>query len=75
MKIYETSIINNVKEVSKGFWSCVSDKTRSRTTVSDLKDSVGQMINEDRQKADLLSDFFASVFVNAPEGPLPVFDN
>ena len=73
-KTYESSIIQNVKEDSKGFWSYVRDQTRSRTTVSDLKDTNGQMICEDKEKADLLKNFFASVFVNEPTGPLPVFD-
>ena len=41
--------------------------------MSDIKDSRGQMLSDDAQKADLLNDFFASVFVNEPTGQLPVF--
>ena len=50
------------------------EKTKSKTTVSDLKDPNGHIIHCDLEKADLLNTFFASVFVSEPPGKLPVFD-
>ena len=73
-KKFERSIIKNVKIDSKGFWGYVREKTKSRTTVADLKDSNGEIISCDSEKADLLNTFFASVFVNEPPGELPLFD-
>ena len=73
-KKFEKSIIQNVKTDSKGFWGYVREKTKSRTVVSDLKDSNGELVSSDSEKADLLNAFFASVFVNEPPGELPIFD-
>ena len=42
--------------------------------MADLKDSDGTLITGDEEKANLLNEFFASVFVNEPHGPLPLFD-
>ena len=73
-KKFEQSVIKNVKTDSKGFWGYVREKTKSKTTVSDLKDINGNMVCDDTEKADLLNTFFASVFVNEPTGELPIFD-
>ena len=70
----QASVIKNVKIDSKGFWGYVREKTKSKTTVSDLKDPNGHIIRCDLEKADLLNTFFASVFVSEPPGKLPVFD-
>ena len=45
------SIIQNVKTDSKGFWGYVREKTKSRTVVSDLKDSNGELVSSDSEKA------------------------
>ena len=71
---FESNIIKNVKEDSKGFWSYVRDKTKSRSVVSDLKNPDGEILQGDIEKADLLNDPFASVFISEPAGQLPVFD-
>ena len=73
-KKFEKSIKQNVKTDSKGFWGYVREKTKSRTVVSDLKYSNGELVSSDSEKADLLNAFFASVFVNEPPGELPIFD-
>ena len=65
-----TSITDN----SKDFWAYVRQKTKPQPGVSDLKDPQGHVVQDNKQKADLLNDFFASVFVQEPPGPLPVFD-
>ena len=73
-KKFEKSVIQNVKVDPKGFWGYVREKTKSKIMVSDLKDSEGEMVSGDLEKADLLNTFFASVFVNEPPGQLPLFD-
>ena len=73
-KKFEKSVIQNVKVDPKGFWGYVREKTKSKIMVSDLKDSKGEMVSGDLEKADLLNTFFASVFVNKPPGQLPLFD-
>ena len=39
----------------------VSQKTKAKSGVSDLKDSQGILIRDNEEKANLLNDFFASV--------------
>ena len=73
-KNFEQNIIKNVMSDPKGFWGYVRDKTKSRTTVSDLKNVNGNIVSDDTEKADLLNTFFASVFVNEPPDELPIFD-
>ena len=50
------------------------EKTKYRTTVSDLKDPNGHIIRCDSERADLFKYTFASVFASEPPGKLPVFD-
>ena len=71
---FEKHIVNDIKTNTKGFWSYVREQTNSRTKMADLKDRHGNLITDNKQKANLLNDFFASVFVNEPPGPLPIFD-
>ena len=71
---YEKNIVMNMKENLKDLWAYVRQKTKAKSGVSDLKDSTGLLIQDNEAKANLLNDFFASVFVKEPTGPLPVFD-
>ena len=63
-----------MKENPKDFWAYVRQKTKAKSGVSDLKDSHGILIQESEKKANLLNDFFASVFIKEPLGQLPIFD-
>lgn len=45
-----------------------------RPGISDLKDGGGNPVRDDLQKANLLNNFFASVFVTVPDGSVPLFD-
>ena len=42
--------------------------------MSDLKDESGQEVTDSKEKANLLNNLFASVFVNEPPSRLPIFD-
>ena len=64
----------NMKENPKDFWAYIRQKTKAKSGVSDLKDSQGVLIQDNEEKANLLNDFFASVFIKEPPGQLPIFD-
>ena len=64
----------NMKENPKDFWAYVQQKTKAKSGVSDLKDSQGVLIQDNEEEANLLNDFFASVFIKEPPGQLPIFD-
>ena len=70
-KQHEKTIANAVKENPKKFWKYVSEKSKKKSHIPDLKDSQGVKINSDKGKADALGKFFSSVMVLEPEGPLP----
>ena len=61
-KRYEKGVADLVKENPKAFWSYVNSKTRMRSGISDLKDENGTMCSGDADKANILNNFFASVF-------------
>ena len=71
---FEKRIINNMNTDSKGFWSYVKQQTKSKLGISDLKNERQEIITDSKDKANVLNDFFASVFVTEPPGPVPVFD-
>ena len=61
-KRYEQGIVETVKENPKAFWSYVNSKTKMKSGISDLKDENGELRSSDVDKANILSNFFASVF-------------
>ena len=71
---YEKNIVIDMKENPKDFWAYIRQKTKAKSGVSDLKDSQGVLIQDNEEKANLLNDSFASVFIKEPPGQLPIFD-
>ena len=63
----EQEIANNLKSNPKKFWSYVSQKTKRRETIPAIKREDGSFTQTALEKAEELSLFFKSVFVN--EGP------
>ena len=60
--MYEKNLANNIKKDSKSFYAYVRSKQRSKVKVGPLKDSTGNIISDSRVAADLLNEYFASVF-------------
>lgn len=75
-KKFKHSIAQNKQENPKTFWPYmyVRNKTKSRTGVADLKDKDGHTVPIDIEKANLLNDFFASVFTKEDTHQMSVFD-
>ena len=65
------SIADNVP---KTFRSYMRIKTKARTYVSDLKESDGNLVSEDTEKAIVLNSFFASVFTAETLNHIQIFD-
>ena len=72
---YEKAIAQDVKNNPKKFWKYVKTKTKSPCNIPDLylqEDDLDEgLATEDKDKADVLADFYSSVFTNEPSGAIP----
>ena len=59
---YEQRLASNIKTDCKSFYSYVNSKRRAKDRVGPLKDSAGKVLNNDRETAEVLNDYFSSVF-------------
>ena len=72
---YEKKIAETSKENQKPFWNYTKSKTKSRIGIADLKKEDGSKTSTDKEKAQLLNQFFKSVFTEEDDGALPNFDD
>ncbi|GAB0204697.1 mitochondrial enolase superfamily member 1 [Grus japonensis] len=60
--LIEISLARDIKDNKKSFYRYVSDKRRMRENVGPLQNETGDLVTQDMEKAEVLNDFFASVF-------------
>ena len=61
-KKYPKGTPEGVKTSPKSFRSHVKEETKSKSSNGDLKDANGAIKTEAQDKAEILNDFFSSVF-------------
>ncbi|WAR15881.1 hypothetical protein MAR_030475 [Mya arenaria] len=59
-KKYQKGVAEFSKTNPKAFWSYVKGETKSKTGIGDLVDKDGNQVTENKGKANVLNDFFAS---------------
>ncbi len=76
-KEIEKSIARHAKMQPKKFWSYIRKKSKTRAGIPDLTrlgaNGMTETATTDEEKANMLSDHFASVFTMEPDGPSPKF--
>ncbi|GAB0178377.1 mitochondrial enolase superfamily member 1 [Grus japonensis] len=60
--LIEISLARDVKDNKKSFYRYISDKRRTRQNVGPLRNETGDLVTQDMEKAEVLNDFFASIF-------------
>ena len=63
---YENKIIQDSKSNPKSFWSYVKKRSKKPGDVSSLVNLNGTLIVDDQENANLLNNYFLSVFVEEP---------
>ena len=72
---YERAIAANVKTNPKSFYKYARGKLKVLITVGNLKGRNGTVAQSDKEKAEALNNFFASVFTREDTSALPFFRN
>ncbi|GAB0189782.1 mitochondrial enolase superfamily member 1 [Grus japonensis] len=62
--LIELNMARDVKGNKKSFYRYVSDKRKTRGNVGPLWKETGDLVTQDMEKAEVLHDFFASVFTS-----------
>ena len=74
-KDYEKSIAKQIKSNPKKHWQYIKNKSKAKVGITNLltdpKDPKSKATDSDEEKAQVLSDYFSSVFVNEPKGSVP----
>ena len=74
-KSAEKKIAMESKTNPKAFWAYVKRQTKTDHSLQPLKTADGTMTVENEEKAELLNDFFASVFTNEDLNNVPDIDD
>jgi len=71
---FEEDIAENIKFDPKPFWRYTNSKLKSRPKLGDLVDEDGKLTSDDNKKAELLNNFFTSVFTQEDTSKIPKLD-
>ena len=72
---YQKGVAESSKTNPKSFWSFVKGETKSKSNIGDLKGNDGNIVTDNIDKANVLNDFFASVFTREGNSEIPNFDD
>jgi hypothetical protein len=74
-KLQEKIIAKSVKSNPKKFWAYAQSKSKSKIGISDLYKDGTKLTSTDTEKAEVLSDFFVSVFTNEDTENMPAIES
>ena len=68
------NLATKIKSDSKLFWSYERSKLKTKGKLGQLEIEDGTLTNDSQVKDEVLSTYFASVFVTEDQGAIPEFD-
>jgi len=68
---YEKKLATQSKDNSRPFYSYLKRKTKCRTSVGPIKDKNGKMVTDPKEMAEIINQYFNSVFNRDGDGPTP----
>lgn len=68
---YEKKLARQSKDNSRPFYAYLKRKTKSRASVGPIKDAQGNSVTDPKQMAEIINEYFSSVFNCEPAGPPP----
>ena len=70
-KKHEENIAKGCKEDPSKFWKYVNDRCKTNVGISSLRDKDGNLKTSDKERADILNEFFTSVFLKEDMTNIP----
>ena len=70
-KNFEKKLSENLKEDTKSFWGYTNSGVKVKIPVGELERQDGTVASNDQEKADVLNDFFTSVFTEEDQSHIP----
>ena len=74
-KQFEMKLAAEAKSNPKAIWKYINSKTKTRVGVSELNtdpaDPTSKLTTSDKEKTEVLGQFFSSVFTTEPDGDIP----
>ena len=71
---FEYNLAEGIKDNPKSFYSYVRSKQKTKDVVGPLKSEIGDLVTDSKEMADLLNNYFASVFTEESFVDFPVTD-
>ena len=72
---YKKQVAENIKTNTKAFWNYVQSKTKTRNAVGSLISETGDIVTDGLRKAQMLNNFFTSVFTKEDVTNIPIFES
>ena len=67
---FELNLVRDVKN-KKGFYRCIGQKRQAKESIPPLLNEKGKLAITDMEKAEVLNEFFASVFTGSQDSHIP----
>lgn len=72
---FETKLAQEIRTNNKGFWTYVNSRRKTQTTIPDLCNEEGILVNDTQAKAEVLNRQYSKVFTRENLSTFPTFED